>query len=101
MKKKFESFRDFYPFYLSQHTNQTCRRLHFFGTLFGLVVFIYALISFKFSFIFLSFFIGYFFAWVGHFFFEKNKPATFTYPFYSYLGDWVMFRDVLFGKIKF
>ena len=101
MKKKFDSFKDFYPFYLSQHTNQTCRRLHFFGTLLGLVVFIYALISLKFSFIFLSFFIGYFFAWLGHFFFEKNKPATFTYPFYSYLGDWVMFRDVLFGKIKF
>lgn len=101
MKKKYQSFREFYPYYLSQHENVICRRLHFFGTMIGLGILVYALSSFKFHFILLSFFVGYFFAWVGHFFFEKNKPATFTYPFYSYLGDWIMFRDILFGKIKF
>lgn len=46
-------------------------------------------------------FIGYGFAWVGHYFFEKNKPATFLYPWYSFLGDWVMFKDIIIGKIKF
>ena len=44
---------------------------------------------------------GYGFAWVGHFFFEKNKPATFKYPFYSLAGDWVMYKDMLTGKIRF
>jgi hypothetical protein len=43
---------------------------------------------------------GYGFAWVGHFFFEKNRPATFTYPIYSFIGDWVMYKDILTGKIK-
>ncbi len=45
--------------------------------------------------------IGYGFAWAGHFQFEKNKPATFIYPVYSLLGDWIMFKDILIGKIKF
>lgn len=45
--------------------------------------------------------LGYGFAWAGHFFFEKNRPATFTYPLYSLLGDWVMFKDMLTGKIRF
>jgi len=44
---------------------------------------------------------GYFFAWVGHFFFEKNRPATFTYPLYSFMGDWVMWRDILTRRMKF
>ncbi|MDX1386234.1 MAG: DUF962 domain-containing protein, partial [bacterium] len=44
--------------------------------------------------------IGYSFAWIGHFFFEKNRPATFTYPGYSLLGDWVMFGEILLGRRK-
>ncbi len=44
---------------------------------------------------------GYAFAWVGHFFFEKNRPATFKHPFYSFAGDWVMFKDIFVGKIPF
>jgi len=44
---------------------------------------------------------GYAFAWVGHYFFEKNRPATFTYPLYSFMGDWVMWRDMLAGRVKF
>ena len=45
--------------------------------------------------------VGYGFAWVGHFFFEKNKPATFKYPFYSFVSDWIMYKDILAGKIPF
>jgi Predicted membrane protein len=44
---------------------------------------------------------GYGFAWVGHFVFEKNRPATFQHPWYSLLGDFALFRDVLIGRIKF
>jgi hypothetical protein len=45
-------------------------------------------------------FCGYGLAWVGHFLFEKNRPATFQHPFYSFAGDWVMFKDILLGRIK-
>ena len=48
----------------------------------------------------ISFVFGYTFAWIGHFFFEKNKPATFKYPLYSFIGDWVMLKDIIFGKVK-
>ena len=42
--------------------------------------------------------VGYGFAWVGHFVFEKNRPATFKYPLYSFMGDWVMLKDALMGR---
>lgn len=100
-KREFRDFREFYAFYLNEHSNRTCRRLHFVGSLLVLVVIAYALLTGRFLVLFLAPVIGYGFAWIGHFFFEKNRPATFTYPLYSLMGDWVMFRDVLFGKIKF
>ena len=80
--KSFVSFAEFYPFYLSEHSNRTCRRLHFVGSTLALLC-------------------GYGFAWVGHFVFEKNKPASFKRPLYSFMGDWAMYRDIWSGKIKF
>ncbi len=97
----FNSFKAFYPYYLKEHRNVTCRRLHFIGSLLVLMVIISALLSQKFALLWLLPIIGYGFAWVGHFFFEKNRPATFKHPFYSLWGDWVMFKDILTGKIKF
>lgn len=99
-EKEFKSFSAFYPFYLSQHQNKTCRRLHFIGS--GLIIFMltYMVITTAWQLLWSLPLIGYGFAWVGHFFFEKNKPATFTYPIYSLIGDWVMFKDILLGKLK-
>lgn len=98
--ERFQSFSDFYPYYLEEHSNTTCRRLHFIGSTLVLACLFYA-ISFKaWSFLILIPVIGYGFAWIGHFFFEHNKPATFKYPLYSLMGDWVMFKDILTGKIK-
>ena len=97
----FNSFKAFYPYYLKEHRNVTCRRLHFIGSLLVLMVIITALLSQKYALLWLLPVIGYGFAWVGHFFFEKNRPATFKHPFYSLWGDWVMFKDILSGKIKF
>ncbi|MCY7294649.1 DUF962 domain-containing protein [Alteromonas sp. a30] len=99
--KKYSSFAEFYPFYLSEHANLTCRRLHFVGSCLVLCVLAWALLTQSWSVLILLPIIGYGFAWVGHFFFEKNRPATFTYPLYSFIGDWVMFKDILIGKIKF
>jgi hypothetical protein len=99
--KIYNSFTEFYPFYLSQHTNVICRRLHFIGSCFILLLIICATLFNKVNLLWFIPLLGYGFAWMGHFFFEKNRPATFTYPIYSLIGDWVMFKDILIGKIKF
>ncbi|KQY49651.1 Mpo1-like protein [Lysobacter sp. Root494] len=98
---RFSSFHDFYPYYLGEHANRTCRRLHFIGSLGVLALLALALISRNGWFLLGALFCGYGFAWIGHFFFEKNRPATFRHPFYSFAGDWVMFRDILTRKIPF
>ena len=96
MEEKYASFKKFYPYYLSEHVNPMCRKLHFLGTL-GVIILI--IISyFNTSFLLLVPLCGYGFAWIGHFFFEKNQPATFKYPIYSLIGDWVMFKDIIIGK---
>lgn len=93
-------FRDFYPFYLSEHRNRTCRRLHFAGSLLVLAVVVAAIVTRDTSWLWLAPLFGYGFAWVGHFAFERNRPATFRHPFYSLAGDWVMFWDVLRGRVR-
>ena len=101
MSQTYASFRDFYPFYLGEHSNQTCRRLHFVGST-GVLAIVMLVIGQILAPVWLlaALFCGYGFAWVGHFFFEKNKPATFAHPFYSFAGDWVMYKDMLTGKIR-
>ncbi|MEP0355255.1 DUF962 domain-containing protein [Paraglaciecola sp.] len=100
-QQTFTSFAEFYPYYLSEHKNNTCRRLHFVGSALILILVAYTLVTDQWSLLWLLPVLGYGFAWVGHFFFEHNKPATFKHPFYSLLGDWVMFKDILLGKIPF
>ncbi len=96
----FQSFEEFYPFYLQEHSDKTCRRLHFIGSTLVLMLLAYALLSGQPMLLLWIPVIGYGFAWVGHFFFEKNKPATFKYPLYSLAGDWVMYRDILLRRIE-
>lgn len=95
----YKSFADFYPYYLSEHSNRTCRRLHFVGSSLGLALAATAFATQIWWLIAVAFVQGYAFAWVGHFVFEHNKPATFQYPWYSYLGDWRMWWQMLTGKI--
>ncbi|MEJ5864492.1 DUF962 domain-containing protein [Pseudomonas farsensis] len=96
---QFRSFAEFYPYYLGEHANPTCRRLHFVGTALVIAVFVYALGSGRWALLLLLPLVGYGFAWAGHFFFEKNRPATFSHPWYSLAGDFAMFRDILLGRI--
>ena len=101
MEKRYTSFAEFYPFYLAEHSDPTCRRLHFLGSALVLLVLGYAIAAAKWWALLLLPVIGYGFAWIGHFFFEKNRPATFSYPLYSFMGDWAMFKDILVGRIRF
>ncbi|MGB0836890.1 MAG: Mpo1-like protein [Flavobacteriaceae bacterium] len=96
---KFNSFQEFYPFYLSQHENKMCRLLHMIGTTIVLALFFTGLYHGDFSLWLYIPLAGYGFAWVGHFFYEKNKPATFKHPLWSLRGDFQMYFDLLQGKI--
>jgi hypothetical protein len=100
MENKFSTFQEFYPFYLKQHSNKTCRLLHVIGTTIVFALFITAIYHrfyLLFAFIPIA---GYGFAWVGHYFFEKNKPATFQYPLWSLKADFKMYFDILSGKLS-
>ena len=97
---QFQSFREFYPYYLGEHANLACRRLHVVGSTGVLAAIVAATVTRNPWLLLLVPFIGYGFAWIGHFAFEKNKPATFRHPLYSLMGDWVMYVDVLRGRVK-
>lgn len=98
-EKQFKSFAEFYPFYLQEHSHPTCRALHYIGSTLVICTLIYALVTAQYSLLWVLPVLGYGFAWVGHFFVEKNRPATFTYPLYSFVGDWVMLKDFLTGQL--
>jgi hypothetical protein len=93
--QRFRTFREFYPFYLGEHRNPVCRRLHFVGTSIAAVLLVGALVTQRWALALLALLVGYVFAWVGHFFFEHNRPATFQYPLYSFMGDWRMWWAIL------
>jgi len=96
----FTSFADFYPFYLSEHSNRTCRRLHFIGSTLALTCLVMLVATASWWWLLAGLVAGYGFAWVGHFGFEKNRPASFKRPLYSFMGDWAMYRDIWLGRIK-
>jgi len=94
------SFREFYPFYLSEHENRVSRRLHFAGTTIAALLIATAILRGRPWLLLVALLQGYALAWIGHFFFEKNRPATFRHPLWSFLGDWRMWWDVLRGRVK-
>ena len=98
--ERYKSFKDFYPYYISEHDHKYTKLMHFIGTSISIYFLIKFILSFNFLFILYALLSGYGFAWVGHFFIEKNKPATFTYPFYSLVSDYIMFFEILRGKHK-
>jgi hypothetical protein len=98
--KTYRTFHDFYPFYLGEHANLTCRRLHFAGTSIAVTLLLAAVLTQRWWLIAVALVQGYAFAWVGHFFFEHNRPATFKYPWFSFMGDWRLWWDILRGRIS-
>jgi hypothetical protein len=99
--KAIGSFAEFYPIYLGEHQDLTCRRLHFVGSTLSLACLAALVVTGGLGFLLLALLCGYGFAWVGHFVFEKNRPASFSRPLYSFMGDWVMYKDIWTGRIKF
>jgi hypothetical protein len=99
-------FKEYYEGYLKKHTNKTNIRLHFIGqlvTLSYISAVLYFTLTHSLFFILglpLALFTVYPFAWSGHFFFEKNKPAAFKNPWKAKAADWVMFKDILLGRIS-
>ena len=99
-EKKYKSFWSFYPYYLTEHGDASNRVLHFIGTAGLLIILIAAIALQKWWMLALIPVCGYGFAWVGYYFVEKNKPATFTYPLYSLASDFVMFWHIITGQIN-
>ena len=98
---RFASFREFYPYYLAEHANRTCRRLHVIGSTFVIACVVAVMVTRNPWWALAALLCGYGFAWIGHFFFEHNQPATFRHPIYSFLGDWLMYAQVLTRRIPF
>jgi hypothetical protein len=99
--QSYHILREFYPFYLSEHSDRTTRRLHFIGTTIALFLLITAIVTQMWVLVAIAFVQGYAFAWFGQFLFQHNKPATFVYPWLSFLGDWCMWWEILTGKNRF
>lgn len=100
-EKRYETFAEFYPFYLTEHSNSTCRKMHFAGSTLALLSCGALLLTGNLWWLLAGVAFGYGFAWLGHFGFEKNRPASFRQPLYSFMGDWVMYWQMLTGQISF
>lgn len=96
---EFNSFNDFYPYYLREHSHPSCRKLHFLGTSGVIALLIIFFFTGNVVTLWMLPVVGYGFAWIGHFMFEKNRPATLKHPLYSLMGDFRMFWDILFGRV--
>ena len=98
--RHFQTFAEFYPFYLAEHSDRNCRRMHFLGSSLGVVCLFMLAWTAKPQYLLYGLLAGYACAWIGHFVFEKNKPASFKRPLYSFMGDWVMYKDMWQGKVS-
>ena len=97
---RFTTFAEFWPFYVREHTKPITRALHFIGSTAVLALTAMAVVTGR-PWLFLALPVaGYGCAWIGHFGFERNKPATFKYPLWSFLGDWVMYGKILSGSMR-
>ena len=97
---RFQSFEAFWPYYLGEHKLITCRALHYVGTVGSAALLVYLIATQQWSWLPLVLLAGYGPAWIGHFFIENNRPATFTYPWWSFKGDYKMFYMAVRGELR-
>jgi hypothetical protein len=98
MTPRLSSYEEFWPYYVSEHMAKVTRRLHVLGTTLVLAALAAAALVDP-LWLLAAPLAGYGFAWMGHFFFEHNRPATFTYPWWSLRADFRMFRLTLMGRM--
>jgi hypothetical protein len=98
--EKIRTYREFWPFYLHEHTKPGTRYLHYFGTSLGIALAVVAVATQIWWLLAVALVSGYFFAWTSHFFVERNRPATFTYPGWSFISDFRMLLTWLAGGLK-
>ncbi|NVE95938.1 DUF962 domain-containing protein [Altererythrobacter lutimaris] len=99
MASRYQTFAEFWPFYLREHSKPVTRALHYFGTSLVVAIAVYAAFSQSWLLLLALPVAGYFFAWLAHFSIEKNRPATFTYPLWSLFADFKMWAYWLTGKL--
>ena len=99
MTDRIESFEDFWPYYLGEHRSPVCRGLHYVGTTLALLWLATAVATLQPVLLVPAVLSGYAFAWLGHFFIEKNRPATFTYPAWSLRADFLMYGKFVTGQL--
>ena len=91
---------EYYKYYLTLHQDRRCRRLHFIGQVITLIFTVFVIYNWYWFLIPLIPFVIYPFAWTGHYLFEKNKPAAFHNPIKAKICDWIMFKEIMMGRIK-
>ena len=84
-----QTFAEFWPFYLREHSRLATRALHFAGTTLSLLLIVSAAALRSGRLVLMALVCGYAFAWAGHFFVEHNRPATFKHPLWSFAADWM------------
>ncbi len=99
MNERIQTFEEFFPYYLGQHSLPATRALHYIGTTLFLASLVAFAVTLQWPYILLAVFVGYLFAWIGHFFIEHNRPATFTYPGWSFISDLKMYFLFVTGQI--
>ncbi|HVS20411.1 MAG TPA: DUF962 domain-containing protein [Pyrinomonadaceae bacterium] len=99
-QRQFNSLADFWPHYLGEHSKPATRLQHGVGTIIALALVIALVVIGKWWLFPLALVPGYAFAWAAHFFIERNRPATFTHPLWSFMGDWKMLALMLTGRMK-
>src|SRR3954470_14996744 len=100
MSERFKTYKEFWPYYLNEHSKKGTRILHYIGTTLGVICLLMIPVTGSFKWLGAGLVCGYLFAWVGHFFIEKNRPATFKYPLWSFISDWRMWYEALAGLFK-
>ena len=98
--KKYKNLKEFYPYYLTEHEGKHTKLFHFIGTALSIYFLVRLFVTLELINLLFALLSGYGFAWVSHFFIEKNKPATFAYPLFSLVSDYIMFWEILRGKHK-
>jgi hypothetical protein len=98
--ERISTFGEFWPFYLGEHSLPVTRTMHFVGSWVALLSVIAAAVMLQPAYLVTALISGYAFAWISHFFMEKNRPATFTYPLWSFIADWKMWALILTGRIN-